>query len=240
MTQIFHHTTQSTKRYFRRPALSGSQLLDPHYLAMRVRALRAGEEPVFLAGYSRGAAIVIQAARDLNLDDIPVQAMFLFDAVDRSRTLGGTEVIAANVLHVYHAVRDGAARSRMSFGTTGRRAFHGHAYKEKAFRTTYGGMGGCPWDASGMPFREQLEYALAPQARRRWLREHTRVQEGAAEAFGALAARLFDWTSEGYLGEQFGSPQGETTLTISDEELGMRSVQRWMWKWLRHHGVVNN
>src|SRR5262245_12888081 len=52
--------------------------------------------PVFLTGYSRGGATVIDVATILKSYGIQVEAMFLFDAVARSPWLSG-RVIPSNV-----------------------------------------------------------------------------------------------------------------------------------------------
>lgn len=63
--------------------------------------------PIYLAGYSRGAATVIQMAKFLN-QQIPkneVKAMFLFDPVDRDVAIDG-QGIPPNVKNVYVIFRD--------------------------------------------------------------------------------------------------------------------------------------
>ena len=65
--------------------------------------------PLYLAGYSRGAATVIQMAKFLD-QQIPkneVQAMFLFDPVDRDVAIDG-QGIPPNVKNVYVIYRDQA------------------------------------------------------------------------------------------------------------------------------------
>lgn len=244
VNDIFHHSTQAVSRYFRGPDLLGDQLLSPRYLGQRIRALRSSatgdERRIYLAGYSRGAAVCVATARDLNLDNIPVAAMFLFDTVDRSGTLDGIEVIAANVEHVYHAVRDGRARSRLSFGTAGRSAVREGAYEQAVFMTSHGGMGGAPWGVAGLMPREALEYSLAPPSRQRYIREHALINEGFDEGMGAGLFGALDSFSAPFMGRDYGSMAGETSLTVAAEAHGMQEVRRWMWPHLRHHGVVTN
>ena len=93
---------QGSARYFQGPKVLG---LETSALASRVadeiRRLPLTEK-VFLCGYSRGGAAVIAAAK---LVSRPVEAMFLFDAVDRTIDLS-TAVIPKNVGSAYNAIRD--------------------------------------------------------------------------------------------------------------------------------------
>ncbi len=62
---------------------------------------------LFLAGHSRGGAAVIYVAHALNKRGIDVDAMFLFDAVNRTGNLfRDADTVPGNVAHCYHAVRD--------------------------------------------------------------------------------------------------------------------------------------
>jgi len=115
---------------------------------------------VFLTGYSRGGAAVIHAAKLLESDGIKIEAMFLFDAVER--TVGGanTAKISSNVKYCYHALRDPKANSRSYFSNTGKslaKETHGSCtprgdtlvgggtvYLEKKFFGTHGAIGGVP------------------------------------------------------------------------------------------------
>ena len=94
-------TTTCQASYWRGPSLLG---FETSSIAEEViAAMRAALEDVVLVGYSRGGAAVIQAAKC----GIPVKAMFLFDAVDRS-AISDLEVVSANVAKVYHARRNEA------------------------------------------------------------------------------------------------------------------------------------
>jgi pimeloyl-ACP methyl ester carboxylesterase len=59
---------------------------------------------IMLAGYSRGAATAMAVAELLGYDDIPVDSMFLFDAVARHMLITGRS-ISANVQYCRHAMR---------------------------------------------------------------------------------------------------------------------------------------
>jgi hypothetical protein len=102
---------------------------------------------IFLVGHSRGGGIVIDVAHLLARHHVAVEAMFLFDAVDRSTELEGGD-IPANVRHCYHAMRDPAGLSRPSFGNCGTSAAPGVDFQPRPLRlfmTTHGAMGGTPW-----------------------------------------------------------------------------------------------
>jgi len=99
---------------------------------------------VFLVGHSRGGGILIHAARILRVRGVPVEAMFLFDAVSRNPLLDAA-VIPPNVRYCYHAVRDPRSHSRGSFGNCGSEAHPVVHFDLEPFMTTHGGMGGTPW-----------------------------------------------------------------------------------------------
>lgn len=124
-----------------------------------VRGARAeGENNPFicLAGYSRGGAAIIHTCNLLKQEDIEVDCLLLFDAVDRSINLSGIERVPGNVRNVYHARRDPEAKSRtgigrVSFGNCGT-SLDGTSnsgprsgYQEKFYFGTHGAIGGVPW-----------------------------------------------------------------------------------------------
>jgi hypothetical protein len=109
----------------------------------QLRLINEGRN-LFMTGYSRGGAIVIDTARLLARHNIQIEAMFLFDAVDRNPFLVGGE-IPSNVRYCYHAMRDPASASRESFGNCGTTAAAGVLLKTQYFMTTHGGMGGVLW-----------------------------------------------------------------------------------------------
>ncbi len=98
-------------RYWRGPSLLGNETVD---IADRVVAAvldwrqgPATRQPLFLAGHSRGGAAVIFAARELKSQGVTVDAMFLYDAVNRTiNNFRAAEKIPSNVRHCYHAMRD--------------------------------------------------------------------------------------------------------------------------------------
>lgn len=83
--------------YHRGPFISGvktAQIAEDAYKYVVASRARNPEAAVFLAGYSRGAAAVIEVAswlkKRLPENPIPVECLILFDAVDRSHTIGNT------------------------------------------------------------------------------------------------------------------------------------------------------
>ncbi len=100
---------------------------------------------LYLGGFSRGAAGIIVLAHRLAAMGIPVQEMYIFDAVDRSFWMENdqTATIPKNVVRAYHAVRDPKAGSRRSFGNCGMQSAHGNLEIAR-FNTTHGGVGGWP------------------------------------------------------------------------------------------------
>ena len=101
---------------------------------------------IFLGGYSRGAAAVVEAAYLLGKKDIPVHALLIFDAVDRATGIQNSDTIPSNVTFCYHARRDPAAGSREFFGNT---AYNYERkwtfYQQKFFHGSHGAIGGTPW-----------------------------------------------------------------------------------------------
>jgi LysM repeat protein len=110
----------------------------------------AGKKAVFLAGYSRGGAAVIEVAKWLKADNIPVECLILFDAVDRTAQVGlpwRDTPIVDTVRYVIYPTRDPASESRESFGNCGLFIHNPSTTKlyKDCFRGTHGAMGGTPW-----------------------------------------------------------------------------------------------
>jgi len=130
--------------FFRTRRVTRSQTEDRQYNLLEER------KKIFLTGYSRGGATVIDVARRLERQGLQVEAMFLFDAVDQSAVLEGG-AIPNNVRICYHAMRNPITSSRESFGNCGTRATRPRGLISRWFVTTHGGMGGVPWRAAGVP-----------------------------------------------------------------------------------------
>lgn len=191
--------------------------------ANQERARQLGEHrKIFLAGYSRGGAIVIETAAILCMRNIPVEAMFLFDAVNRSASLQATQSIPCNVATCYHAMRNiSASGSRESFGHAGRRAGTGVAFHKSHFLTTHGGMGGTPWRLTGLDAseRDHLSYLryyrpTTYEERRTGMRRSHFINEGGSD--------------------------GMTTVSLEQEIVGMHQVKHWMWPHLLAHRIVSH
>jgi hypothetical protein len=115
---------------------------------------KAGAKAVFLAGYSRGGAAVIEVAKWLKAENVPVECLLLLDPVDRSWNVGvgpglgwrNTPVVDT-VKQVIYAQRDYAAKSRESFGNCGTVLQNSQKTIKyyKTFFCTHGGVGGVPW-----------------------------------------------------------------------------------------------
>lgn len=126
-------------------------------------------ERVFLAGHSRGGAIVIVAARHLHARGIPVDAMFLFDAVDRSVVISGTNVFTPNVRAVYHALRDKGVKSRAWFGNCGLVGAFPGQLEMKRFFTTHAGVGGTPWTGDKPSTTDELHDKCNSRLVEQWM-----------------------------------------------------------------------
>jgi hypothetical protein len=124
-----------------------------------------GARAVFLGGYSRGAAGMIEVASWLKPLGIPVECLILFDAVDRSVPgIGGgvggcffNTKIADNVKQVIHPMRDmWTTLSRISFGRCGQQAESANTqYAKEYFLATHGGVGGTPWQTAVNPYTNE-------------------------------------------------------------------------------------
>ena len=104
---------------------------------------------IFLTGYSRGGAAALEAANTLTNMGIPVHALLLFDAVDRSITVSNTTV-PHGVRHCRHAIRSSATNSRTTFGNVGRQRHASVDFPhDVSFHCTHGAMGGTPCSEAG-------------------------------------------------------------------------------------------
>ncbi len=93
--------------YLRGPKLFGHEVRDEAtavYQWLKSAYEKDNSVRLMLAGYSRGASAAIMASEMLERDGIPVDSLFLFDAVARHTFPGGT-VIPANVGYSRHARR---------------------------------------------------------------------------------------------------------------------------------------
>lgn len=137
---------------------------------------------VFLAGYSRGGAAVIEASKWLKGDNIPVECLILFDAVDRTGQVGlpwQNTPIADTVKTVIYAKRMWSTRSRESFGNCGLWMESGKQTPYKEFFATHAGLGGVPWPIPAGKTLQDLIYETLPD---RWTNvTYERDRAGANE-----------------------------------------------------------
>lgn len=109
---------------------------------------------IFLGGHSRGGAAVIEVAKWLAEEDIPVECLILFDAVDRSTKVGGpvwNTPIGSNVKRVIYAQRNPLACSRLSFGNCGFTRGPKTTFMHQKFFCTHSAVGGVPWTIASLP-----------------------------------------------------------------------------------------
>ncbi len=118
-----------------------------------------GSDRLMLAGYSRGASAVIYTAEFLEEKGVPVDSLYLFDAVARHIYPGG-EVIPDNVHFSRHARRSqdpafvakyedsigyGENPTRPSFGQTGTSYLGSGDHSYATFLGSHGALGGVGW-----------------------------------------------------------------------------------------------
>lgn len=111
----------------------------------------AGKKAIFLAGYSRGGAAMLEVAKWLKADNIPVECLLLLDPVDRTGQVGlpwRNTAIVDTVRHAIFAQRDPASKSRESFsncGTTLENKMKTKLDYQMFSNGTHGAIGGVPW-----------------------------------------------------------------------------------------------
>jgi hypothetical protein len=200
-----------------------AKVVEPAGVATLVSHLwNGGDQQIFMAGYSRGGAIVIHTAallKSMKTKDgkpIQVEALFLFDAVDRAVQLNA-KTIPSNVRNCYHAMRDRRTMSRETFGNCGLSAESSktNLVKRNDFYTTHAGMGGVLWGEKGLPV---LKYAGDPFR-----------SDDPPVRWSSPAERL----AQGFIDEGFGD--GPTKVTVAQESQGMLEVQAWMWPFFQGH-----
>jgi hypothetical protein len=138
------------------PGFDSGPLAELAYNEVVKRVDKYGEDsPIFLAGYSRGGACVIDTAMFLKRrKNLSVYGLILFDPVDRSTSVGrwfGRQMpIASSVKNVIQLRRLPACGSRESFGNCGdyledsSKTKPAHPRYPAYFWGTHGGVGGCP------------------------------------------------------------------------------------------------
>ena len=151
--RFYSSSTFQRRGYNRGPGMMGSETVailnqGSAYVLDQIASMDRNKTPyrLFLAGYSRGGAIVTKLAFDLKAKGIKVQALLLFDAVDMSNLVDAhVDVVPSNVKYCFHAMRDPNAGSREVFGNCATGAAAGVIFRKKTFHCTHGAMGGTPW-----------------------------------------------------------------------------------------------
>ena len=239
---IYRLTPTKHKFYKRGPNTAGFQTgplaLDVTSFVLQELGKFESGAKVCLAGYSRGAAAVIRAAK--NLDPKPVDYLVLFDAVDRSFV--DAQTIPENVLEVLHAKRDPKAQSREGFSNCGLSYHPSHThYTLREFNATHGGLGGTPW-ASDPAFRESKAFQAkngAPSTK--W---NQKIEELTAEQ-AATANKVADkvaWVSESKAAAIRARTDVErfTNVTFEQDVNGAQDTWDWIAPQLLRRGIISN
>lgn len=141
------------RHYMRGPSTSGAETMSlvvtgHAWVTNQIEDCNRHKQPyrLFMAGYSRGGAAVVEIAHRLKGNGIKVHTLLLFDAVDQSFIPDArANVIPSNVSYAFHAMRDPKAGSREFFGNCATK-FEGKVQAVKRyFFCTHGAMGGTPW-----------------------------------------------------------------------------------------------
>jgi hypothetical protein len=184
---------------------TAANFIAPVAVARRQGGWRPG---IFLTGFSRGGASAIHACRLLAERNIKVDALFLFDAVDRY--VGqDVDVVPTNVRSVHHAKRDPKTDSRGSFGNCGLKHDPKFtSYNSAPFHCTHGAMGGTPWERAGWDGKIY--------------EDHTNISKGTIILLGLATGTLSAATT--YVTSL------RTNVTMAQERAGSAAVHTWMTK----------
>lgn len=232
------------KQYERGPGFDGLDmfvLIDKGYKFVHLNKFRFPDTKVILTGYSRGAAACVGVAKKLKSDGVIVDAMVLFDPVNRSQTSFADDV-PNNVLNMVQARRATNGLSRVSFNNCATIWHSPTKCDIRHFWATHGGIGGVPWqpepDERGTDFVDEGigEHSLTDV-----------VYSGPAE----LYSRVFTWSSnfhqprdyEGSLGNLIRKRQrlgGRTQITFQQDRWGADAVWKWIKPWLLRLGFAKN
>ena len=148
-------TVQRPRLYEPGPAtisMTGSQINIRKMANKATAFIRQNSGKIFLVGWSRGAAACIQVAHDLKRGgNHKIDAMFLFDAVDRdTSTNSDLNFIPDSVTNVYHAIAtDKNWFWRNVFLTCGKTAAAGVNLVKKEFNVSHGAIAGTEQNDGG-------------------------------------------------------------------------------------------
>lgn len=213
--RIYNQSQERRKAYYRGPTALGSEVpsITRAVVSKVIEWTKEGDNRLFLAGWSRGAAICVLVAQDLlRRQDFQgnVDCMALFDAVDRAA--GSPDLIPHNVSKAFHAMRDSRVRSWegtsssgasawLSFGNTATRHAIPNNLETHTFFATHAGIGGVPWTGdqpTELAFERTTSFGFIPDVR--------------------VVHR--------------------PTITEAQDVAGAESVRQWMWTRIRQHGMV--
>jgi len=152
----YMQTKQAHKIYIPGPATISWGLSAVNIRKMADKAaqfIRGFDSPIFLIGWSRGAAACIQVALDLQRGNFQkkIDAMFLFDPVDQDGSTGDfLDTIPNNVVNCYRAraIKKEGIWGKV-FPTCGNLYENGVNYVSRDFNTTHGGIAGTEGGTTG-------------------------------------------------------------------------------------------
>ena len=160
---VYRDTSQSPKIYKEGPAAIswGPSGINIRKMANAATSfISSASGPIYLIGWSRGAAACIQTALDLSRGGFGrnIDAMFLFDAVDQDgSTSDFLNYIPGNVTTVYHAIATKKSWSdRQLFPTCGGTAHPNVKVHARNFNTSHGGIAGTEGDDGDAGSREWM------------------------------------------------------------------------------------
>lgn len=231
--QIDNHATCPVHKYWRGPDdfyIRGESVKTvAEYILSKIKELKEAKPLIFLTGYSRGAAMMVDVAERLQQQQIPVEAMFLFDSVNKYAIGLSGETIPANVRYCYQALRDPQSGSRIWMGNSVKHYRKGVKYEQHRFLTTHGGVGGVPWGKAALI---SPDYYEPPDEF-----GHPPTEKGRAAELvrqnPTLADKIYETRSP--------PPTFDgsfTNITPTQEAKGMEQVWSYMMQKLIAHGVI--
>jgi pimeloyl-ACP methyl ester carboxylesterase len=209
--RLVSQSKQWPKRYWPGPTLDGdSCYVTARGVALEIKCILGVDkhQKVFLAGYSRGGAICITVAQLLRRNDIKVDCMILFDAVDRLSAIGARR-IPGNVVRACHAMRDDKLGSRWYFGHCGASIESPGLLLPQRFWATHAAMGGMP-GTGDHPFSGSTKLPSSD--------ENFDVGSG-------------DSTERGEIFPKY-------TITDEQDKAAADRVEQWMWPLMRKFEVL--
>lgn len=211
------------------------------------------QQRIFIAGHSRGGAAAIMLAKHLNASQptpVPIEAMFLFDAVNMTAA-DGLGQVPSNVRYCYHAMRD--PKFAMGIETELAQAERELVQAERELQ------------ALGFTSRDPMARPGATQQSRMFNEAKLKIEKAKAKV-DLLSGRLdktrsnrrnrvFNWgncatepadpTKTTYVYRKFMGSHGAIGGTPWPSEMFptdvhcASQVREWMWPYLDKHGVFD-